>query len=63
MSSKLSRDALKIRAGWSEQERRERETLAAAMQLQLRALVVLSQLAADDANEEKREMASVASAC
>ncbi|MDA9858456.1 hypothetical protein N9D23_10060 [Rubripirellula sp.] len=63
MSSKLSRDVSKIRAGWSEQERRERETLAGAMQLQLRALVVLSQLAADHAIVEKREIAAVASAC
>ncbi|MGB0600391.1 MAG: hypothetical protein ACPGLY_27255 [Rubripirellula sp.] len=63
MASKISRDISKIRAGWSEQERRERETLAGAMQLRLRALVVLSQLAADDVIEEKLKMAVVASAC
>lgn len=63
MASRISRDISEIRAGWSEQERRRRETLAGAMQLQLRALVVLSQLAATHAIEEKRETAAVASAC
>lgn len=63
MASKISRDISKIRAGWSEQERRERETLAGAMQLQLRAIVVLSQLAADNVTEAKRETGVVASAC
>jgi hypothetical protein len=63
MASNISRDISKIREGWSEQERRERETLAGAMQLQLRAIVVLSQLAADHATKEKRETVAVASAC
>ena len=51
-----------IRDAWSEKERRERKKLAGAMQLQLRALVVLSELSQARKEQENRAL-SVASAC
>ncbi|MDG2222908.1 MAG: hypothetical protein P8L85_16130 [Rubripirellula sp.] len=63
MAPIVSENILQVRAGWSDQERRERKARAGAMQLQLRALVVLSALAADDAAAEQQETVAVASAC
>ena len=63
MSNRLSRNVSKIRDGWSDQERKERRSLAGAMQLQLRALVVLSELATKDAEREPAETMPVVTAC
>ena len=51
-----------IRDAWTEEERRKREELAGAIQMQLQALVVLSELTQARSDRKNRAF-SVASAC
>ncbi len=62
MKSQLKVSLSNIRDAWTEKERRERKELAGVMQLQLRALVVLSELSQPRSERENRAL-SVASAC
>ena len=62
MKTQITDSMSNIRDTWSEEERRERKELAGAMQLQLRALVVLSELSQARKEQENRAL-SVASAC
>ena len=62
MKTQIKDSMSNIRDAWSEEERRERKELAGAMQLQLRALVVLSELSQVRKEHENRAL-SVASAC
>ena len=65
MAPQIARNASEVRKSWTDDERKSRKDLAGAMQLQLRALVVLSALSSDQAGEEKHENENVvvASAC
>ena len=62
MKTQITDSMSNIRDAWSEEERRERKELAGAMQLQLRALVVLSELSQVRKEQENRALL-VASAC
>jgi len=62
MKTDIADSMSNIREAWTEEERRERKELAGAMQLQLRALFVLSELSQPRNVGEKRAF-SVASAC
>ncbi len=63
MDINTARNMSAVRDGWSEEERRVRKDLAAAMQLQLRALVVLSELSDGGAEQEEKQAVAMASAC
>ena len=63
MESRIAKNMAVVRDGWSEEERRVRKDLAGAMQVQLRALVVLSELSDGRADQEEKRSISVASAC
>ena len=63
MEAKIARNMSAIRDGWSEEERRVRKDLAGAMQLQLRALVVLSELSDGKLGREEKQTVAMASAC
>ena len=63
MESRIAKNMAVVRDGWSEEERRVRKDLAGAMQVQLRALVVLSELSDGRADQEEKQSISVASAC
>jgi hypothetical protein len=62
MKSQLKDSLSNIRDAWTEEERRERKELARVMQLQLQALVVLSELS-QPWSERENGASSVASAC
>ena len=62
MNSLIVNNMSSIRDAWSEEERRLRNDSAGAMQLQLRALVVLSELS-NPREEREKEALSVANAC
>lgn len=63
MATQFAKNMLAVREGWSEEERRVRKDLAGAMQLQLRALVVLSELSDGRGDQQEKQSISVASAC
>lgn len=63
MATQIAKKLLEVREGWSEEERRVRKDSAGTMQLQLRALVVLSELSDGRAEPEEERSISVASAC
>ena len=62
MNAQTVNNMSSVRDAWSEEERRLRKDLAGAMQLQLRALVVLSELS-NPREEREKEALSVANAC
>ena len=62
MNAQILNNTSAVRDTWSEEERRLRKDLAGAMQLQLRALVVLAELS-NPREEREQEALSVAYAC
>ena len=63
MDINAARSMSAVRDGWSEEERRARKDRAEAMQLQLKALVVLTGLGDDRAEQEEKPAVAMASAC
>ena len=62
MSTQMVNNIATIRDAWSEEERQQRKDLAGAMQLQLRALVVLSEIS-NPREEREKKAVTVANAC
>jgi hypothetical protein len=62
MNAQILNNMSAVRDTWSEEERRRRKDVAGTMQLQLRALVVLSALS-KPRSERKKEALAVANAC
>ncbi len=63
MTTKTKQSMLEVRESWSEEERQLRQDLADAMQFQLRALVVLSELSDGKGEHQEVQCISMASAC
>lgn len=62
MKSQIASEMDHIRNSWSDAEREDRRNLAGAMLLQLRQVVVLSELAAAN-HESNKQPIEMASAC
>ena len=62
MKPRFDKQMNRIREGWSQEEREHRKQLAGAMQLQLRQIVVLRELTAQNQDKSERQL-EMASAC